>query len=302
VGLATLDIVHRVAAPPGENQKVTANAQFIAAGGPAANAAVTFAALGGEATLVTVLGRSPVAELIRRDLSACGVRVVDLGVELSDPPPISSISVTESTGDRSIVGGERALSLPAVAIDRRPLEELLPDQEVLLVDGHHSDIARVAAEAARAAGTPVVLDAGRWKPQMSGLMPLVTDVVASADFLLPTVVSSTQTAERLVESGVPTVVVTAGERAVRWWADAESGEVEVPRVVARDTLGAGDVFHGAYAYGLAAARDSTLPDRIAFASAVAAMRCEYVGPRGWLEAVASLASPGEEESREGAAS
>ena len=49
VGLATLDVIHRIAKAPAVNQKVTSTAQFVAAGGPAANAAVTFAALGGDA-------------------------------------------------------------------------------------------------------------------------------------------------------------------------------------------------------------------------------------------------------------
>ena len=62
VGLATLDVIHRIAKAPAVNQKITSTAQFVAAGGPAANAAVTFAALGGDAILVTALGDDPVAE------------------------------------------------------------------------------------------------------------------------------------------------------------------------------------------------------------------------------------------------
>ncbi len=45
-GLTTLDVVHRAAAPPGRDRKITASRQDVAAGGPAANAAVTVAALG----------------------------------------------------------------------------------------------------------------------------------------------------------------------------------------------------------------------------------------------------------------
>ena len=79
VGLATLDVIHRIAKAPAVNQKITSTAQFVAAGGPAANAAVTFAGLGGDAILVTALGDDPVAELIRADLAAYGVSVVDAG-------------------------------------------------------------------------------------------------------------------------------------------------------------------------------------------------------------------------------
>ncbi|MDT5198079.1 MAG: hypothetical protein QOH20_4833 [Mycobacterium sp.] len=59
VGLATLDVIHRIAKAPDANQKITSTAQFVAAGGPAANAAVTFAGLGGAAILVTALDDDP---------------------------------------------------------------------------------------------------------------------------------------------------------------------------------------------------------------------------------------------------
>jgi sugar/nucleoside kinase (ribokinase family) len=57
----------------GVNEKQTALTQEIVAGGPAANAAVTFALLGGDAELVTDLGRHPLAELARQDLMTHGV-------------------------------------------------------------------------------------------------------------------------------------------------------------------------------------------------------------------------------------
>jgi hypothetical protein len=77
VGLATLDVIHRIARAPAANEKITSTAQFVAAGGPAPNAAVTFAGLGGDAILVTALGDDSVAELIRADLAEYGVSVVD---------------------------------------------------------------------------------------------------------------------------------------------------------------------------------------------------------------------------------
>src|SRR6201991_3371515 len=78
VGLATLDVIHRITKAPAANQKITSASQFVAAGGPAANAAVTFAALGGCAVLVTALGDDPVADLIRADLAAYRVDVIDV--------------------------------------------------------------------------------------------------------------------------------------------------------------------------------------------------------------------------------
>lgn len=279
VGLATLDVIHRIAKAPAVNEKITSTAQFVAAGGPAANAAVTFAALGGDTTLVTALGDDPVADLIRADLAGHGVRVVDAAVGTHHAVPVSAVSVVESTGDRSVV------SLDAVTSDASPpaeLGEVIKDADVVLVDGHHPLIARDAARHAAARAVTLVVDAGRWKPVMTDIIPHATDMVCSNDFRVPGADGPESTAAALVRGGVRTVVTTHGGEPVRWWSDGRSGSVPVPRVRVVDTLGAGDAFHGAYSYYLAQSA-SGITERIDRSARVAALRCSIVGPRAWLD-------------------
>jgi sugar/nucleoside kinase (ribokinase family) len=280
VGLATLDVIHRIAKAPAVNQKITSTAQFVAAGGPAANAAVTFAALGGDAILVTALGDDPVADLIRADLAAHGVSIVDAAAGTTRAVPVSAVSVIESTGDRSVV------SLDAVNSDAPPpgdLEDLVADADVVLVDGHHPLIARAAARHA-APRTTLVVDAGRWKPVMSDIVPHATDMVCSNDFRVPGTDTPESTAAALVRSGVGTVVTTHGGDPVEWWTAGESGSVAVQPVVVVDTLGAGDAFHGAYAY-FSTQTESSLTERIDRSTRVAALRCSVAGPRAWLREI-----------------
>lgn len=278
VGLATLDVIHRITKTPAVNEKITSTAQFVAAGGPAANAAVTFAALGGSATLVTALGDDPVADLIRADLAAYGVAVVDAAAGTHRAVPVSAVSVVESTGDRSVV------SLDAVSSDAAPparLGDLIKDADVVLVDGHHPLMARQAARHAAARAVALVVDAGRWKPVMADLIPHATDMVCSNDFRVPDADSTESTAAALVRGGVHTVVTTHGGDPVEWWSDGRSGSVPVPPVVVVDTLGAGDAFHGAYSYF--STRSESLAERIDHSARVAALRCSVVGPRAWLD-------------------
>ena len=58
VGLSTIDVVYGVDEFPAANTKVAAHSQEVFVGGPATNAAVTFAQLGGEPALVTAVGRN----------------------------------------------------------------------------------------------------------------------------------------------------------------------------------------------------------------------------------------------------
>ncbi|MGW0160208.1 PfkB family carbohydrate kinase [Mycobacterium sp. NPDC003323] len=278
VGLATLDVIHRIAKPPAVNQKITSSAQFVSAGGPAANAAVTFAALGGDATLVTALGAEPVADLIRAELAAYRVTVVDTAAGQHRAVPVSAVSVVEATGDRSVI------SLDAVNSDAAPPENLaglLTGADVVLVDGHHPLIARAAAQRAASRGTTVVVDAGRWKPVMADLAPHATDMVCSNDFRTPGADAPDATAAALAGMGVRTVVMTRGGDPVQWWSGGSSGSVPVPTVDVVDTLGAGDAFHGAYAYYTTHA--GSLAERIDRCARVAALRCSMVGPRVWLD-------------------
>ena len=163
-----MDVVHQVDAAPAVNQKVTASAQAIAAGGPATNAAVTFSALGGEAVLVTALGQGAVAELIRSDLHACRIRVIDVASEQVDRAAVSSIAVLRGTAERSVVSIDAGT---AEVTDVPDLSPVLVGADVVLIDGHHPVLAEAASQTAKAASIPLVIDAGRWKPVLGQVMP-----------------------------------------------------------------------------------------------------------------------------------
>jgi sugar/nucleoside kinase (ribokinase family) len=275
-GLCTVDVVQRVAELPAPGEKVQSLRVDVAAGGPATNAAVTAAALGAEATLLTVLGAHPLAALARADLETHGVEVVDLDPSRSDPPPVSAVAVRDRDGERTVVSRnaeDRAF------LAKAPLFEAggADGADVVLLDGHLPELAVAVAKAANVAGVPVVLDAGSWKPVLDELLPLVDVAACSAHFRAPE--------PGLHQRGVPMVIITSGPAPVRWsTADGGSGEVPVPSVEARDTLGAGDVWHGALA--VAVARKLTVTDRIRFANEVAAERVRLVGPRSWTTAIA----------------
>jgi sugar/nucleoside kinase (ribokinase family) len=292
VGLATLDVIHHVTARPGPDQKVTAQRQFVAAGGPATNAAVTFAALGGRARLVTALGSGPIGRLIGSELAGYGVEVLDVGAPEYEPA-VSAIAV-ESGGLRSVISPDARGSQVSTSA------EVVSGADAVLVDGHHRDLAMAAAAGAACAGIDLVVDAGRWKPVLSELISYASAMICSADFRLPEHSGDDQdrTALALAARGVPVVVTTHGPDPLRWWHGGTAGTLDVPPVQAVDTLGAGDVFHGAYLF--AGCRppqpadagpvdnnhaDAELLARLRFATEVAALACTAPGTRSWIDAI-----------------
>lgn len=293
VGLATLDIIQRVAELPGRNAKATALRQDVAGGGPALNAAVVFSRLGGAATLVTRLGPGGIATLIREDLQSQGVGVVDLA-GAHHQPSVSTITIDDATGDRQIVStdarsGDADHAEPAARAGGHIREALdaLGRAGVVHLDGHHPDLAMAAARWGHERGIPRVVDAGRWKAVMAELVPLSTDVICSSDFAVPS--SPAGPMPWVLGQGAGLAAVTNGPSPVLWQTRFGEGSVAVEQVHAVDTLGAGDFFHGAYSFARTIHdHDGRRPGHVAalrFAGHVAALKCASPGTREWLGAL-----------------
>ena len=104
VGLTTIDIHYGVDTFPASNAKTVAGAFVMTVGGPATNAAISFAHLGGESHLLSAIGRHPFTSFIEHELHRYHVEVTDLSPAATQLPTISSIVTTE--------GGQRTVMTP----------------------------------------------------------------------------------------------------------------------------------------------------------------------------------------------
>jgi sugar/nucleoside kinase (ribokinase family) len=276
VGLVTVDIIYLAEAPPGPNQKLAADDFSLAAGGPATNAAVAFAHLGGEATVIGVLGRHALAGLVSAELAGRGIRLLDLKPEEATAPPLSSVVVSRASGDRAVISRNAA--------DRQLAGEALPgnalaDADVILVDGHQMALARAVVDTA--GRPPLVVDAGSWKPGFDAVLTGADYVIASADFRPPGCNDESGVLAWLQAHGVVHAAVSHGAGAIAYSGPDGSGEVEVPAVTVVDTLAAGDFLHGAFCRYC---RDVPFADALARAAVVASRSCGHFGTRAWMEA------------------
>lgn len=280
-GVAVLDVQQTVDRLPHPDEKLVANDLLVAAGGPAANAAVTAAALGVGARLVTRIGDTPLGRLISADLSAHGVDVIDRAGPL-DRPALSTVLVTRGTGQRAVVSVNATRHGPAADDIGREADALVAGADAVLVDGHHLDLAIPLAAAARSIGVPVLLDGGSWKPGLERLLALVDVAVISADFRLPAGLAGGELLAAVRALGPPVVAQTRGPLPIDVLAAAGRAEVPVPRVDVVDTLGAGDVLHGALLTWLAVRGTGDLHAALDWAARTAADSCTAPGARGWL--------------------
>ncbi|MFG2375354.1 PfkB family carbohydrate kinase [Streptomyces sp. NPDC048504] len=282
VGLCTLDVIQLVDHAPGSNEKLTAREQVVAAGGPAANAAVAFGHLGGAATLLTAIGAHPLGVGVAADLNALGVTVSDLAADSARPPAVSSVLVTVSTGERAVASTNATAHRLAPPGD---LDALVAACDIVEFDGHHRELAVAAARFARALGRKTLFDGGSWKPGTQDLLPFIDVAVCSADFHPPGTSTSADTLRFLREHGVLWSAVSGGADPIVWAGPGGEGTVDVPSVKVADTLGAGDVLHGALAHHLALQGHLSTEgfvEALSGAAVVASRACASFGTRAWM--------------------
>jgi sugar/nucleoside kinase (ribokinase family) len=277
IGMVTLDLVYLSSKLPGNNQKVVASDYTVAAGGPATNAAVTFSYLGNQATILGVVGTHPITHLIRGDLESQGVAIADLDPTTPQPPPVSSIIVTQATGDRAVI----SLNATKMQISSNQLPAALDlVVDLVLIDGHQIEAGCAIAQLAKDNNIPVVIDGGSWKPGFEKVLPFVDYAICSANFYPPGCSTSEEVIAYLAAAGIPHIAITQGENPIQYLSRGVSGQLPVPQINAVDTMGAGDVFHGAFCHYIL---EQNFTDSLAAATKIASHSCQFFGSRRWMQ-------------------
>ncbi|MBA3450774.1 MAG: sugar kinase [Chloroflexia bacterium] len=278
LGFATLDTIGLVPHLPDLDAGVLLEDLTRQGGGPVAQALVTLARLGASVGFVGRIGDDEVGAEIRSGLTGEGVDISFLQIEPGARSPQSMILVDKPTGKRSICAFRGTADDIEVADDTL---DYLCCGRFLHLDGHSPAAALAAAEAAAERGVRTCLDAGAGA-SIDHLLPLVratTVLIAAEQFAMsvsPDGMHKTGEA-RLLEMGPEIVVVTRGEQgSTTLTADTAFSTAAFPVSVV-DTTGAGDVFHGAYLYGLLQGWD--LMSTAEFAGATAALKCTRLGGR-----------------------
>ena len=242
-------------------------------GGLAGGALQAAARLGACVGYAATLGDDDLSRFVADHFQAEGISLTNLR-RLPGVQPIHSTIIVDTTHHTRTV----FFSLDGAqgAQEDWPPQAAIEASKVLFVDHYGIEGMIRAAKIARAAGIPVVADFERneW-PGFDELLALVDHLIVSEAFArkLTGEASPDRTCLRL-HGGRPgtTVIVTCGSEGCWHSSEASAEATHYPAflVDVKDSTGCGDVFHGAYAVGLA--KGMSLPERVKFASVAAALK------------------------------
>ena len=277
VGLITVDLQFIIPEYPKANTKSKASHCEIHTGGPATNAAVTCAHLGGKVDLIAPIGKHIFSEYILEDIHKYGVSIIDPSACINSQPVFASIISTLNNGNRTVFSYHPKIQYKNY--DKLNLN--FKDYKLAMFDGFYPEFAISIANECRKTGIVTILDGGSWKPGTEELLDHIDIALCSNDFKPPGTAIPDEIFDLLHRKGVHYCAITRGKKSILYSGDDINSEIEVKQVKVVDTLGAGDVFHGAFCYYYVNGFNFT--DALKKASLIAGESCKSYGARRWIK-------------------
>jgi len=286
-GINATDTIIRLPHFPAPDSKVQVTSTNVLPGGQVATAMVACAQWGLRTRYIGKIGSDDAGKLQKQAVQAAGVEAHWITVD-SARSQSAFILVDETTGERTVLWvREPAIALRADDIKR----DWFREARLLLVDGHDTAAATQAARWAREEGMMVVGDFDNRYPGVEELLEFIDFPVTSHDF------PERLTAEKDLLKAVPKIYsrykfelicATLGRMGALAWDGHRFFLCPGFRIDAADTTGAGDVFHGAFLYGLL--KEWKPEGILEFSCAAAALNCQALGARGHIASLEEIQS------------
>ncbi len=282
LGQCSLDQVAIVAGFPRTGGKQRIEQWLELPGGQVATALLTCARLGLRTALATSVGEGREADVVLAPLQRAGV---DLSAVRRVPGARTQgamIVVDRVSGERTVFW-QRDVAL-ALRTEHVPIA--LAESAIVHLDAGDLGASIAAARAARSHDIPVVLDADTPAAGVEDLLACVDFPIVSREFAEHAYGGARPALAALLRLGARLAVVTLGSEG----ALAASAEREFASpafaIAPVDTTGAGDAFHGAFAWALL--RGHSAARALRTCNAVAALNCCALGAQGGLPTPATL--------------
>lgn len=245
VGSASYDITIPVSDFPIENTKTRVDEKYECGGGPAATAAYLLAKWNMDVSFIGTIGNDEYGRKLINEFEQANVNLKNLFIE-NEETTSSFITINTSTGTRTILTYRpKYKEIENVNLNFTP--------DVILTDGQEYKLMLNLIEKYPNAIT--IIDAGRYTKQIEDLSKKVDYVVCSKDFAeKATNIDSSSLKKmykKLKEIFNTNIIVTLESKGCLYEHDDNIKLMPAIKVKAIDSTGAGDIFHGAFTYGIA---------------------------------------------------
>jgi sugar/nucleoside kinase (ribokinase family) len=252
IGHASYDISIPVKEYPKENTKYRLESKFECGGGPAANAAYLLGKWKVNTYFQGVVGNDVYGKRLVDEFKNIGVNTEYMEKTNEEDTSLSFILINEKNGSRTLFNiGKKQVQPKKFNYNFTP--------DIILVDGNNYEAAIKAFELFPDAIK--VIDAGRITKELLNLCSMVDYLICSKGFA-ETVTKSRinydnpvtlKNVFKLLEKtyGNAKIVITLEEKGCLYKLDDKMKLMKGLKFKAIDTTGAGDIFHGAFVYGLA---------------------------------------------------
>ena len=276
-GITTLDYICIIDRLANYQKNSTIKDVKFFGGGCVSTALVALNRLGGSSSLITLLGDDWVGEEVSKGLEEENIDCSGIDFEKNQLTTFSFIQVSGKQGKRAIAyfpGSGEKLKFDDKA------KEIVKKSKILLLDGLLPEENLKAAKFARKNEIKVMLDCNMFNNGTKELLSYIDYLITSESFLYD--YSRTRdirnAIKKLNEDYNPEVLVTTlGRKGSVTLINDEIKQVGIFDVKVKDTTGCGDVYHGAFLFGLLRRWD--LIDIMTFATAVSSVKCMYFGGR-----------------------
>jgi len=281
LGLNATDTVLMVRDFPALGGKERVISSSMHAGGQVATALVTCQRLGLRTRYIGKVGDDEGGKLQLASLKREGIDLRYTRVVPHTPNQFGHILVDQATGERTVFWDRDA----RLTVQPQELtERALTSARVLHLDGCDVEAALQAARWARRAKVRVVADLDTVYKKVERLFPYIDYLIASTKFL-PTLTGQADPFQVLAymsaEHRMKAPGMTLGRDGALMYHAGRFHYSPGFVVETVDTTGAGDVFHGAFIYGLLA--EWPIERILDFSNAMAALNCTALGARGGIK-------------------
>ncbi len=274
-----VDLAVNVDALPKPNKGTAINQLSWQGGGKVASGMVASARLGAKCAILAAVGSDDYGQFCIKDFERHGIDVSGSKVREGKTTSLSIVLSDKETNGRSIV------------FHRGTTDSLTEDEldNEILENCQWFFVARLAGSAleatrrAKAAGAKVIIDADSYSEDTMKNIGLV-DAFVGSEFFYNGLFQDDhyeENCKKVCAMGPSIVVFTLGAKGCVGYSE-EGGFFELPSfdIVVQDTVGAGDVFHGAYVVGLV--RGLSAKEAARLATGVSCIKCTRIGGRAGI--------------------